>query len=72
MLSTCSPSAAGMHSCAIVKALGLCMHCAHALQACSGIEENGVADEATWQALLEDKMQPVASPVDVSPAHAAD
>ncbi len=48
------------------------MHCAHALQACSGIEENGVADEATWQALLEDKMQPVASPVDVSPAHAAD
>ena len=72
MLSTCSPSAATMHSCTILSVLGLCMHCAHALQACSGIEENGVADEATWRALLGDRMQPVAPPIDVSPAHAAD
>ncbi|KAA6429578.1 MAG: hypothetical protein FRX49_00014 [Trebouxia sp. A1-2] len=37
-----------------------------AFQACSGIEENGVADDATWQALLGDKVQPVAPPVDES------
>ncbi len=48
------------------------MHCAHSLQACSGIEENGVADEATWRALLGDKLQPVTPPVDVSPAYATD
>ncbi len=61
-----------MHSCIMARALGLCVHCAYSLQACSGIEENGVADDATWQALLGDKLQPVAPPVDVSPAHAAD
>ncbi|DBA84174.1 TPA: hypothetical protein ACH3X1_006639 [Trebouxia sp. C0004] len=37
-----------------------------AFQACSGVEENGVADEATWQALLGDKLQLVAPPVDAS------
>ncbi|KAL0047709.1 hypothetical protein WJX82_010029 [Trebouxia sp. C0006] len=37
-----------------------------AFQACSGIEENGVADEATWRALLGDRMQPVAPPIDES------
>ncbi len=72
MLSSRSPSAAAMHSCITARALRLYLHCAHALQACSGIEENGVADEATWRALLGDKMQPVAPPVDVSPAYAAD
>ncbi len=34
-------------------------------QACCGLEESGVANEATWQALLGDKMTPAAFPVDV-------
>ena len=38
----------------------------HTLQATCGIEENGVADEATWQALLGHNIKPVAPPVDVS------
>lgn len=41
----------------------------HTLQATCGIEENGVADEATWQALLGHQIKPVAPPVDVSGLH---
>lgn len=36
------------------------------LQACAGLEESGVADEPTWRALLGEKYQPAAPPIDVS------
>lgn len=39
------------------------------LQACAGVEESGVADEATWRALLGDKYNPAVPPVDVSVSH---
>lgn len=38
----------------------------HGMQACAGVEESGVADEATWRALLGDKFEPAAPPIDVS------
>ena len=41
------------------------------LQACAGLEESGVANEATWRALLGDKYQPAVPPVDVSGLHPA-
>lgn len=36
------------------------------MQACAGVEESGVADEATWRALLGDKFKPASPPIDVS------
>ncbi|KAL3139253.1 hypothetical protein ABBQ32_006019 [Trebouxia sp. C0010 RCD-2024] len=35
-----------------------------AFQACAGVEESGVADEATWRALLGDKFKPASPPID--------
>lgn len=41
------------------------------VQACAGVEESGVADEATWRALLGDEYEPTTPPVDVSVMHFA-